>query len=108
MIAFTVIVGDEFGLHPAQVAFTGWDHAVQAFLLNRADKPLRVGIAVRRPERCLHDSNASRLEEVLNGDTPLPISVADQDGTRAEYCRNRMTNISSVYGVDSSTRTRRV
>ena len=72
MIAFTVIVGYEFGHRSAKVAFTERDHLVQAFLLDRADKPLRVGIAVRRTERCLDDSNASSLEKVLNGETPLP------------------------------------
>ena len=84
MIAFTVIVGDEFGHRPAKVAFTERDHLIQAFLLDRADKPLRVGIAVRRTERCLHDSHASSLEKVLNGAAPLQISIADQDGRRAE------------------------
>jgi hypothetical protein len=84
VIAFTVIVGDEFGHRPAEMAFTEWDHAVQAFLLDCANKPLCVCIAVRRTERGLHDSHASSLEEVLNGDTPLPISVADQNGRRVE------------------------
>ena len=84
MIAFTVIVGDEFGHRPAKMAFTDRDQAVQAFLLDCANKPLCVGIAVRRAERGLHDSHASSLEEVLNGDTPLPISVANQNGRRVE------------------------
>jgi hypothetical protein len=57
MIAFTVIVGDEFGHCPAKMEFTEWDHLVQAFLLERTDKPLRVSIAVRRAERRLHDSH---------------------------------------------------
>ncbi len=48
MIAFPVIVGDEFGHRPAKMAFTERDHLVQAFLFDRADKPLRVGVAVRR------------------------------------------------------------
>jgi hypothetical protein len=53
------------------MAFTEWDHAVQAFLLDCANKALCVGITVRGPERALHDSHASSLEEVLNGDTPF-------------------------------------
>src|SRR5688500_10601445 len=93
MIAFTVIVGDEFGHGPAKMAFTERDHLVQAFLLDRADKPLCICIAVRRTERCLYDSHASSLEEVLNGDTPLPISVADQNGVRAEYSLNRVSQV---------------
>jgi hypothetical protein len=93
MIAFTEIVGDEFGHRPAKMAFTERDHLVQAFLLDRADKPLRVGIAVRRSERCLHDSDTSRLEEVLNGDTPPLISVANQDRMRAEESRNRVSQV---------------
>jgi len=90
MIAFIVIVGDEFGHRSAKMAFTERNHAVQAFFLDRADKPLRRCIAVRRPKRCLHDSHASRLEEVLNSDTPLPISVADQDGRREQYSLFRL------------------
>ena len=84
MIAFTVIVGDEFGHRPAELAFTERDHLAQAFLLDRADEPLRIGIAVRRTKWCLHDSDTRSREEVLNGGTPFPIPVADQDRTRAE------------------------
>jgi hypothetical protein len=51
MIAFTLIVGDEFGHRPAQMAFSERDHLVQAFLLDRANKALRVGVAVRRAEQ---------------------------------------------------------
>src|SRR4030095_1981192 len=73
MIAFTVIVGDEFGHRPAEMAFTERDHLAQAFLLDRADKPLRIGIAVRRTKWCLHDSDTRSREEVSNGGTPFPI-----------------------------------
>jgi len=93
MIAFTVIVGNEFGDRPPKMAFTERNHVVQAFLPDRANKPLRIGIAVRRTERCLHDSHAASLEELLNGDTPLPISVADQDGRRAKYSLNRVSQV---------------
>ena len=93
MIAFTVIVGEKFGHRPAKVAFTERDHLVQAFLLDRADKALRVGIAVRRTERCLHDSYASSLEKVPNGEVPLPISVANQDGRRAEGSLYRVSQV---------------
>jgi hypothetical protein len=84
MIAFTVIVDDEFGDGPAKMAFTEQDYLVQAFLPDCADKPLCLGVAVRRTERCLHDSDTRGLEESLNGDAPLPISVADQYGIRSE------------------------
>ena len=36
MIAFTLIVDDELSYRPAKMAFTERDHAVQAFLFNRA------------------------------------------------------------------------
>ena len=91
MIAFTVMVGDEFGHRPAKMAFTERDHASDAFLLDRADKPLRGGIAVRRAERYLHDPDTSSLEELLNGDTPLPISIANQNGMRVEESVNRVS-----------------
>ena len=35
MIAFTEIVGDEFGHRPAEMAFTERDHLAQALLLDR-------------------------------------------------------------------------
>src|SRR5262245_12298428 len=93
MIAFTVIVGHEFGHCPAKMALTQWDRLVQAFLFERTDKPLRVRVAVRRAERRLHDSHTRRLEEVLHGDTPLPISIADQDGVCAEDSLDRVRQV---------------
>src|SRR4029453_5435938 len=93
MIAFTVIVGDEFGPRPAEMAFTERDHLAQAFLLDRADKPLRIGIAVRRTEWCLHDSDTRSREEALTGGTPLPIPVAYRDGRRAEFSLNGVSQL---------------
>ena len=43
VIAFIVIVRNEFGYRPTKVTFTEWNHAVQALLFDRADKPLRIG-----------------------------------------------------------------
>jgi len=40
MIAFTEIVGDEFGHRPAEMAFTERDHLAQALLLDRPHDPV--------------------------------------------------------------------
>jgi len=107
MIAFPVIVGDEFGHGPTEMAFTERDHLVQAFLLDRADKALCIRIAVWRTERRLHESNASRREKVLNGGTPLPIPVADQDGTRAERSGNGVSQVAHRLDDERFIRVRR-
>jgi hypothetical protein len=55
MVPLTVVVRDELRNRAAKVALTQRDHAVEAFLLDRPNKPLGVRVAVRRAERCLND-----------------------------------------------------
>ena len=52
MVAFAMIVDEEFGERATEVPLTQRNHAVQAFLFDGANKAFRVRIAVRRTKRC--------------------------------------------------------
>jgi hypothetical protein len=82
VVSFVMVVRDEVGERPPQVAFTERDHAIQAFLLDRADEPLRMGIAVWCPERCPDHANARCREDALDAKAPFTITIADQHAIR--------------------------
>jgi hypothetical protein len=50
VVSFAMVVCDEVGERLSKVAFTERDHAIQAFLFDRADEPLRMSVAVWCPE----------------------------------------------------------
>jgi hypothetical protein len=50
-------MGPELGQRPSQAGLTDEHQAVQAFLFDRADEPLGVCIAIRRPVRRLDDAH---------------------------------------------------
>jgi hypothetical protein len=81
MVAFAMIVDEGLGERTAEVPLTKRNKAVQAFLFDGANKPLRVRIAVRRAERCPDYSHTGRLKQVSNRGTPLPIAIADQEAS---------------------------
>jgi len=81
MIAFTVIVGDEFGHRQAEMAFTERDHLAQALLLDRPHDPLRM-----TPCSLAHTAAfASGASPSRRATPPLPdstsIAIADQNAT---------------------------
>jgi tetratricopeptide (TPR) repeat protein len=85
VIPFTVVVHDVFGERTTKVSFAERNQPIQAFLLDRPYKSLRVSIAVRRAERDLDGPDAGRLKEVLDIRAPFPVAVADQDSSIAEH-----------------------
>ena len=78
MVALAMIVDEELGERTAKMPLTNRNEAVQVFLFDRANKPLRMRIAVRRAERCPDDARTGRFEQVSNRGALLPIPVADQ------------------------------
>lgn len=52
-VAFAVVVGHELREGTPQVPITKRDQAVQAFLFDRANKRLRMRVAIRRATGCL-------------------------------------------------------
>ena len=62
---------------------------IEAFLPDRAHESLRMCIAVGRLERCPNHVDACRREEALDGGTPFPIAIADQQAITAEHPINR-------------------
>jgi hypothetical protein len=89
MVAFAMIVNKERGEGTTEVPRPQWNTAVQACLFDRANKPLRMRIAVRRAERCPDHAHRGRLEQVSNRTAPLLIAVANQETLRLEHavCR---------------------
>lgn len=84
VVSFVMVVRDEVGERPPQVPFTERDHAIQAFLFDRADEPLRMRIAVWCPERCPDHANACCREDALDAKAPFAITIADQHAIRVE------------------------
>ena len=72
-----MLMRHEIGERSPKMAFTERDHAIEAFLPDRAHESLRMGIAVGRLERCPNHLDACRREEALDGGTPFPIAIAD-------------------------------
>ena len=49
VVPFAMVMRHELGERPSKVAFTERDDAIEAFLPDRAHKPLAVGIQIRIP-----------------------------------------------------------
>jgi hypothetical protein len=61
MIPLTMVMFDLLGNRPSEMAFTERDHAVEAFVFDRAHEALRPGICVGRLKRvCTTRMPASR------------------------------------------------
>ena len=73
----------EFGQRPSKVAFTERDHAIEAFLSDRAYEPLRIGIAVGRPGAVSESPGRLQSRGALHGGAPLSIPIADQQALAA-------------------------
>jgi hypothetical protein len=59
-------------------------NSIEAFRLDRADKALRVRVAVGRSGLRANHANAHRPEQRLHLAAPLRIAIADQELTGAE------------------------
>ena len=77
VIPFPVIVRHERGERPAQVGFAQDDDLIQAFLFNGPDESFRVGVAVGRLKRRLHDADAAVGQRLTARRAPLGIAIAN-------------------------------
>jgi hypothetical protein len=107
MVPFAMVVDEELRESTTEVALTQGNDAVQAFFFDRANKPLRVGIAVRRTKRCPGHAHTRRLEQMSNGGAPLPISVADQEALPVEHAVGRIGEMTRDLEHDAFIRMRR-
>jgi hypothetical protein len=79
-----MVVDHELRESATEVLLTQRNEAVQALFLDRANKPLRMRIAVWRARRCPGHAHTGRLEQLPNGRAPLSISVADEEALPVE------------------------
>ena len=86
VVSFAMVVCDEVDERPPEVTFTERDDAIQAFLFDRADEPLRMRIAVWCPERCADHANARCREEALDPKAPFAITIAEQHAMHVTAC----------------------
>ena len=84
MIPLAMVMRRELPKGVPQVPFAKWDDAIQAFLLDGADEPLRMRVAVRGTGRCSDHTNANRVEQLVDRTAPLGIAIADQNSPVAE------------------------
>ena len=78
MVPLAVIVDNELGDRAAKMSLAQWNHEIKTFLLDRANEPLRIRVAVRRPERCPNTADALAFEELQHRTTPLAVPIANQ------------------------------
>ncbi len=84
MVSFTKLMGVEFAKCATEMPLSERNEAVEAFLFDRTYEPLRVRVAIRRPEGYPYDPHTRRFKNVLNPDAPLAITVADQHSLRSK------------------------
>jgi hypothetical protein len=58
MVPLTMIVSHEIRDGSSKVALANRNDPIEALLFNRSHEAFRVRIRIRRPERCLYDSEA--------------------------------------------------
>lgn len=115
VVPLAVIVRHKVSKRLPKVAFSERNHAVKAFLSNRAHEPLRIGIAIRSQERCANHPHARHRKLALDAGAPLSIAIADQHAIPDENPIDRVgqvthcwiTNASSGFLVEPRTSTRR-
>ena len=86
-----MIVVDELGNGPSEVALAERNDPIETFLFDRSYEPLRVGIRIGCLKRCLHDAEADLLQQPWHLPTPFPIPIADQQAmvTQQSVIRGR-------------------
>ena len=84
MIPFPMIVGDELGDRPPEVALAERNHPVEALFFDRSHEALGVGIRVRGADGRQHDANPRVAEHPPHVCGPFAIAIADQDSRPTE------------------------
>ena len=79
-----MVMGRELVKCLTQVPFAERDDAIEVLVLDRADDPLRVGIAVRRTWRRPNYTHACGAQPLLYPAAPLRIAVTQENPTLAE------------------------
>jgi hypothetical protein len=79
VIPLSMVVFEECAQGLPEADLAEGHQAFQTFFLDGPHKSLRVGIAVRRLIRRLHDADASVREQAPKCPAPLGITVADQN-----------------------------
>ena len=90
MVALAMIMDDELGDRAAKMSLAQRDHAIKTLILDRANEPLRVRVAVWCPERRPDDPDTLLFEELQHGTTPLAVPIANQ---HAPVCQDAVNRI---------------
>ena len=78
MIALAMRVDDELGDRAAKMSLAPWNHEIKTLLLNGANEPLRIRVAVWCSGRPPNNVNALAFEELQHRTTPLAVAIANQ------------------------------
>ena len=84
MRPLVVVVGHELGHSLSQVLFADEHDTIEAFLLDRSNKPLRMGIGVWCPIGRLDHVEACVAQQLPHGHAPLRVAVAEQHPVMGE------------------------
>jgi len=102
VIPFPMVVGYERCERSAQVGFPKDDDPIQAFLLDRPDKSLRVRIAVGCLKRRLHDPDADIGQGLAERRAPFGISIADQDSVALRTPSSALVSTRATWSTKAS------
>jgi hypothetical protein len=105
MIAFAMVTHHVLRQRPSEVPLTEWNQPVQALCFDRANKPLRVRVAIRRAERRLDDVHKGTFKQNSPIDPnrklcPVTTRVLDL-GTRTETAVSDLACSTEVLAADA-------
>jgi hypothetical protein len=115
MVPFAVVMGHELFERPAEVPFAQRNDAIETFLFDRANKPLRAHCSSVRGTVSGPAAHQAFQAQPLHRGAPLAIPITDEKPLRVEHTsaasvRSRpiwTMNASSGCGVEPTMRTRR-
>jgi hypothetical protein len=87
VIPLAMVVRGELLQRSPKMPFTERNDSVQAFLLDRPDEPLRVGVAIRRTGRRANHTHTTRAQPLLYAAAPLRVMITKQQSAAGEESR---------------------
>jgi len=76
MIPLAMIMVDELGDRPSEMALADGNQAVEALFFDRSHEPFGVSIGIRRSHRRLDETDPRVAEQLAHLPTPFSVAVA--------------------------------
>src|SRR5262249_61644423 len=90
MVPLGVVVRHKLADEVAQTSLSEENEPIETLFADRAHEPLRVGIGIRRLDRCLHDAYAGTFDETPESLRPFPVAGTNQSPIAHEKAAYRV------------------